>query len=428
MMEFLEQLSTLGVRLLDAASSGKAKQLMQDTKDMAWKGIEMATDPSMTLALAEVTAHLCHALEDAQQSLNPTPRNQRNAQNQSVYLNPYQMADFPEQVTMEEIILSCLGRVEDNRKEAMGDDGASLPSRLTLDDDLSTTEPEASGWKERKDQVNVKLLREKILNEKFGKARMERPATAPVGSDIPAGEEKEVDDSEEQANIGDNATVDEPRSRESPERKPETDMEDISWSRVPGGRLLGLRHGDKQIDEANADTPALQRFYRRLDELLEQDRQLLEARRAERSAMTINNTLDEGETIPSSSWKGTMRKIREKVKSRVVARTVQARARDSVIPRKYYNIIVTALVVFAFLSFVLSVLAMYGLYSLVLKGHVTQTPRNLGSRSANQDVVIRIVREIVHVAEDGSVLRKSDPEVLAQEELDKISQNLGAAL
>lgn len=133
-------MSILSVRILDAISSGKAKLLLQDSKDLAWKGVEMVTDPATTLALAEVTAHLCHALEDTHTTLTTNTRStstsvnnngatassqaattnttatsatarrfRRNAQNQSVYLNHYQMSGFPEQVTMEEVILSCLG-------------------------------------------------------------------------------------------------------------------------------------------------------------------------------------------------------------------------------------------------------------------------------------------------------------------------------
>ena len=44
-----------------------------------------------------------------------------------------------------------------------GDDDASLRSRLTLDtaDDIEPPEPtETRDWKERKEQVNVKLLKE----------------------------------------------------------------------------------------------------------------------------------------------------------------------------------------------------------------------------------------------------------------------------
>ena len=396
---------------------------------MAWKGIEMATDPATTLALAEVTAHLCHALEDTQQALNPTPRKQRDAQNQAVYLNPYQMTDFPEQVTMEEVILSCLGRVEDNRREAMGDDGASLPSRLTLDDDFSTTEPEITDWKERKEKVNVELLKEKILSDEMTRSRvLDRPATIPVEDDSPTpkqGEER-VMDANQPARVVDETDSERPQARN---RIPDDDMEDIAWSRVPGARRMGLKQEDKLNDKSAEAVSAVQQFYQRLDELLDKDRERLEKQRAERGTTTINNSLeDDGK---AKSWNARMKKLKQREKSRVFLSGRKARAGASRIPEKYHGIILVIVALGALLFTVFSGLALYGVYSLV-KGYSVSSigsARNTVSLSSeDQSIVIRIVQEVVHVTESGEVLGKSKPQTLTQEQLDKIGQRVADVL
>lgn len=437
MVELLEQLSTLGIRLLDAASSGKAKQLIQDSRDMAWKGIEMAADPATTLALAEVTAHLCHALEDTQQALNPTPRKHRNAQNQTVYLNPYQMADFPEQVMMEEVILSCLGLVEHNKKEHMGDDQASLHSRLTLDDDLSLPEPESQGWKERKARVNVQLLRERILNDGLAKSRTENLPTSSVASlvDEPAARDKGADGVWKgdgfDGTTGGSITAQPSTTTQTKEE----DIEDIACSGVPGGRRFGV----KQVEKASlsAETPpAIQQFYERLDELLEEDRQRLQSLRA-REESTINNSLEkeevgEEESKLSSILKARITKLKQRHASKHFNRdTVIKPSNFSRIPKKYHGLIIAVAAIGTLLFTILFGLAMYGVYALVKgapafsadsRNYIAPSPSN------SQDIVIRIVREIVHVTEKGEIIGESRSHALTQEELESIGQNVVAVL
>lgn len=48
---------------MDAASSGQAKKLFHDFSDCVWSGVELLVDENTTVALAEVAAYLCHALE-----------------------------------------------------------------------------------------------------------------------------------------------------------------------------------------------------------------------------------------------------------------------------------------------------------------------------------------------------------------------------
>jgi hypothetical protein len=118
MHAWLDQLSVLGCRLVDAAASGTNKQLIHDVYDLVWSGVEVLADPQSTLAAAEVTAYLCHALEmenalprpnhDTAAGPNATRRYQRNAQQSQTYGTQTQVLQDPD-ATVEQVILSSLG-------------------------------------------------------------------------------------------------------------------------------------------------------------------------------------------------------------------------------------------------------------------------------------------------------------------------------
>jgi hypothetical protein len=391
---------------LDAASSGKAKQLVKDTKEVAWKGIEMAADPATTLALAEVTAHLCYALEDTQRVLNPTPRKHRDEQNRSIYLNPFQMENFPEQVSMEEVILSCLGRVEDAVRERMADDTASVQSRLTLDDELSLPEPEYRDWKDRKEQVNVKLLREQILQGNV---------TRNAGSSSTSNILQQVDSLAKPRGTGINTTEHKVHQKDggvatldTQGQSPYDDMEDIYLPGIPGGRRLELSAQEMALGDVDASTVSqTNHFYKKLDELLRDHREM--------AAMTDR---------PKYPLKARIKKLKE-IHAKT-PRSLDTKRLD--VPRlmqKYKTFIMVAFLVGSMLSAFISGLACYGLYTLVW-GRAMAHRAVLQKASANQEIVVRIVREVVHVNEHGIVLGKSEAQALTQEELDAIGQKVAA--
>ena len=53
----------LGCRVVDVAAMDRNKTLIHDFYDLLWSGVELANDPATTVAMAEVAAYLCHALE-----------------------------------------------------------------------------------------------------------------------------------------------------------------------------------------------------------------------------------------------------------------------------------------------------------------------------------------------------------------------------
>jgi len=112
----LDQMGILGCRFVDALASGKSKELIQNSKRLILNGIELASDPSTTLALAEVTAHLCHALEEVDDSFGSvTSRSLRNVQNETTYIYPSLVTATDYQYeSIEQIILSSLGMDDNN--------------------------------------------------------------------------------------------------------------------------------------------------------------------------------------------------------------------------------------------------------------------------------------------------------------------------
>jgi hypothetical protein len=200
MKRFLDQTSILGCRIVDALASGKTKQLIHNSKNMIWQGIELAVDPSTIVALAEVTAHLCHALEElVDDSSHPTPRTIRNIQNDTTYLQPVRMTDHPSN-SMEHVILSSLGFLiqEEESHDLFDDDDNdddddddillskndemsvnSVPSNVVFPKEQSSTKKQYHHHSSpmgqqypNKGKVNVPLLREQILNQERSLARI----------------------------------------------------------------------------------------------------------------------------------------------------------------------------------------------------------------------------------------------------------------
>lgn len=181
---------------MDAIGSGKTKQLIQNSKSLAWQGIELAVDPSTIMALAEVTAHLCHALEELDDSFHPTPRVVRNTQNESSYLQSIRMTDYhPE--CMENIILSSLGmqlgaETSSENDDTFLNDGMSVgsipsnvaflqetPSQVDTRAREQTERRDHSSWEKCKEKVDVDLLRRQILQTGRPLARSTFPASDP---------------------------------------------------------------------------------------------------------------------------------------------------------------------------------------------------------------------------------------------------------
>lgn len=115
--------------MVDTLGQDKNKKFIHDFWDLVWSAIELSNDPSTILALAEVAAYLCHALEmeDAaihaiakeREELNRKAaqnRKERNQYQQTTYQDSYVFGD--PNATVEEVILSALGVIQKSVEEA----------------------------------------------------------------------------------------------------------------------------------------------------------------------------------------------------------------------------------------------------------------------------------------------------------------------
>jgi len=73
--EMIDHLAILLCRFVDALSTPSAKQFYHSLSQSAWSGIELATDQETTIAIAKVTADLCHKLEMEHYLHQPMSRN-----------------------------------------------------------------------------------------------------------------------------------------------------------------------------------------------------------------------------------------------------------------------------------------------------------------------------------------------------------------
>ena len=444
MQAWFEQLSILGCRLLDAAASGKSKQLLHDTKDLAWKGIETATDPATTLALAEVTAHLCHALEDAQESLNPTPRAVRNAQNQATYLDPLQMSDYPQYLSMEEIILSCLGKDEETTMDPEEQDAFSIPSNVVWNEEQTATAESEQGWKDRKEKVDTEYLRERILSRRRQQQRVENQISAissakssvastglpadPLPT-IPSNEngEKSQPGNENEGRVQPRYDTDISKKEIQTSKGKDDDIEDFEFDQIPKeAKRSKIRAREGNLTKTQSeDLPASQQFYRVLDDMLAQNRSKRDVLR--------DFDKDRGGLDAFKLLRAKVNKLKNLNKPKSRARGQRGFQRFSL---RQKVVIALGAIVIGCLFCVCLAFSAYGAYKF-LEGSSTLRTLSRGKStpipsersiphisSGNTEVVIRVIREVVHVREDGSVIESilDQPRPLSEEEIEKATE------
>lgn len=130
----------MGCRVVDVAAMDRNKKLIHDFFELIWSGVELANDPATTVAMAEVAAYLCHALEmeDAaihdigkkREEINQKAAQQRRERDQyqkSTYQDSYLFSD--PNATVEEVILSALGVIQKSVEDAE-------QSSLVLENDI----------------------------------------------------------------------------------------------------------------------------------------------------------------------------------------------------------------------------------------------------------------------------------------------------
>lgn len=502
MLVFLEQASVLGCRVVDALASGRSKQLIQNSKELIWKGIELAVDPSTTAALAEVTAHLCQALDEMDRDLSaprPTARAVRNAQNYATYLQTLQITEYRGD-RIEDVILSSLGTTNDdgtantdtsnyNSVSDDEDDGvhggtyynsddaddegiavASVPSNVAFPEEathgsnrierqvnLGPTNTTRKGVERR---VNVELLKDQLSLQGRPQARLKKLSTnseAGFGSHAGISGNSKLDYSaftpgnesfhggKKTINGADPAVTVDPDGISSSSQFLALEAKDMEEVSLPGKMEIGITDPEntiptrpnihelygtmKRMQRIEEKEPSTIQFYRVIDDLLEQSRK-------ERERLIANETQPSNPQDPAaqSEWKrshATVRRFRDGSVIMSSKGSVRGHTNEYANLRRLWKYppsllrlssIILGITVLFWVAF-----GLYGMYtfvnvvyihsasggsllSLIQPTHpwMAGNGRSTIPQSTPNEIVIRIVKEVIHVREDGTRIDDSE--------------------
>ncbi|KAL3927620.1 MAG: hypothetical protein SGBAC_013012 [Bacillariaceae sp.] len=355
----IDHVALLACRMVDVAASGRTKQLFHSIKGLVQNGIEMGSDPAATLAFAEVTAHLCYALEDIHLSSEPENRHNRNDQNRETYLSHVDVSDLPNQPSVEQVILSCLGRLDSSTKPPVAD-GAELPQQGET--------RHASNLKDRSETVDVNYLRNKVY-----------PGTS--ASALSPGHSGNENDA----------------SIEKVEEEQPNDIEDFE------DEVKQRRKGESTFfrDDAmqrTATEPPLQRFYDTLDTILDKNRSKYNETAFTSLYSTKGRRVDEGKHAPILRAKS--QKLKKRLESTAQEMYLSAKTQSSSKhPRKMSVVGSVFVLSLAVLCLTFSI---YGVYAFVGSGFLQKHPQVVPEQLQihQSEIVFRIVREVRHFNAD----------------------------
>ena len=485
---FLDQMAVFSSRLVDAAASGRNKQLLKDTKEAVWAFCQLASDPSTTLALAEVTACLCHALE-MEEAIHRTQsipkhlasqrRYERNRFQRQTYVDPDMMQD-PD-TTVEQVILSSLGGASegDNGSLSSNVDFERIPieMRTIATDSEMDLQPLDDRKNDGRDAVDTEYLHRQISQRAATRERqklLRTTVTTTASYEIPviqskvsAQLEEEFEDDVEDL-IGPEdlivQTVNEDDDDEHDDNDPlairrQSTMKqsNISKQKVQdsyGGCEESQEFDGSQDDKespASASPPLLtidgedaaSRFFRSLDELMDK-------KRTDALQFVLKSPDNDkvGAWYPkaaAAAGAGNERgqdTLKQRMRNKQSYRSGIGVGRQTITngwkqsskdmgKDNFLTILFVACI--GFLALTWFVLGFYGLYVIIF-GPPKSGVLKLGSilsmlkpSPASNEVVIRVVREVVHLLPDGTVLEKlSDSSPL--ENLENIAECIAASV
>jgi hypothetical protein len=461
---FLEHLNVLGARFVDAAASGRIKQLMNDAKETVWTGVELLSDPSTIVALAEVTATICHTLE-MEESLhrrkkeNPRRRYERNQFTNQIYTDPDLMQD-PD-VTVEQVIMSGLGGEANPEGPPRNVAFASSAEFATTSGSVESVSLDDQSRLAGRNQVDSRYLEQKIRKraEQMDQQRMlqttitttaDATSVLQMSAVIKQEDTEELTDEIEDLVVETVAEGEEGNDDKSPDTASQRQNTPKTTNTEEKSKHSLLVYDDPQesdqYDIAGADSSpfvpshiepdsAVSRFYRSLDEVTANKR----AEAIDELAEGDDVGMVKGLTLASRAGKSEMG--RESLKRSVTAmraldiikgekgkdkgslkrsfaalrRAAQdgdANAVNSILGKTKKslkkNSIPMAILTAIFLCILLVWFGFgcYGMYiffkSTVGSRIITSGPKTVASET--QEIVIRIVKEIVHVNQHGETI------------------------
>ena len=149
---YIQQVCIWSCRLLQALSHGRNQQLLHNVAAACVSATKIVSDPQTTLALAEVTAYLCYALEMEQEfhqsDRKPQGKRERHEYEQATNVDRKTFVRNPE-ATVEQVILSSMGMTvtettAEGQSEVTSVPGSSVPSRIVCKDAIHPQTDEKS--------------------------------------------------------------------------------------------------------------------------------------------------------------------------------------------------------------------------------------------------------------------------------------------
>lgn len=445
---------------MDVAASGRNKQLMNDFKETLWSGVELMSDPSTILALAEVTATLCHTLEmeDAlyrRMKEKPQRRFERNQFTTQAYTEPDLMRHTD--VTVEQVIMSGLGGDYTQPPRGGGPPLGSVAFENPVDMAATSASdgsipPEDQWTKAGRDKVDSPYLEQKIRSrsQQMEQQRMLRTTitTRPPEATI-VGQSSKQDNSEglrdeiEDLVLVETVVEEEGDSNDTHEaalqrqntpkanNTIETSKQSVTYVDHKDFRpeCVGREDSTGAMLPAESDS-AVSHFYRTLDDLLAEKRaqtfdELVErdemdvinclASRADKCAkgrdalnptVTAMDALDSIKAVLNGKDKGSLKQVFAALRRSAkdgdsnAAHAIFGRAKTKKKTSTLPAFLVASLLSFALLWFGFGC---YGIYAFVESRFVGRvaTVASTSTKSGTQDIVIRIVKEVVHVNQQG---------------------------
>ena len=478
---YCKQLTITGCRLIDALSNGRNKLLLHDIQKAVTSAGELLADPATTVALAEVTAYLCYALEMEDQQIqidehrhNSTTRgstSNRTGGRRRHVRDTYQGETVLNRDTLdnghsvEEAILSSLGvhsnHIETNQRDI------SIPASIVLDTEMqaqSMSNDVSVGpirnknqdmsktleWHElARNDVDVHLLREGILHRA---QELKESTKANTKASLPVNQSSAVANNTGRRDEGtslDNVILDKPlldveeqnaqekvivmthdvdtsllarRNKQSIAFQSQDDSneeKDNELNKMPAFiDQLGLPHVQREWNTRKEGETADEHFYRILDEILGNARK-----------ETADKIIAEQLAHPSGMKAGTSRRLQHKkpqnstIKDRLNDIRLELNAnRNNSTTTKKKNVsakldsngtkfFIVATVVALLIMLLWFLFGCYGLYvyfnpsaGLTSRSSLSSISENSGGTTTPDEIVIRVVKEIVHVDRDGKEL------------------------
>ena len=442
----LDQGTVLACRLTQVAASGRSQQAIHDATALLWSGVELLADPQSTTALAEVTAYLCHALEmeDAIMDGAFEPKSQRSERRKE--RDEYQKQTYREKTTLitdpeatvEEVILSSLGGFANSdlpgcdESDAFSSQGpysetAGSDNRLFTDEsgslrkqvDESSIQTDDEWLERAKSNVDVKLLQRKIKARAEARANQndwipcDVPPTPPEDGDVGSNPllGLSVHSTLQSVYGTDAATADEVENDENPMSQFYKTLDTV----IKEKRAEGLDHILAEYSEST------QKVLRE-GKVHKMEKRRVEGDRADIVADSIRARLA---AIRADVNKGLSKDDREKL-----SRMETMMKRNS---RLVYGGM--ALIVgFVLLWIVMGFYGLYAFLSPASRNKFSMSPRIFsgtvsGRTSSESEIVIRLVREVVHVDNEGSVLHRTpDQTEISRERMEKIAACMSDSL